>query len=144
MYFTRSPKMIKTTTLLTLLILIYTPVLTNAETKADSRQDMIDNPGKYLKITDWKFYIAARVAIIHHVKIENTADIDYKNIKVKVDYYSNYPKHNKYVSSTSGVLPIIVKANSSDLYLSRGSTLGAGSIGYEAKNIRILSAEVAL
>ena len=135
--------MIKTT-LLALLILINAPVLINAETKAESRQDMIDNPGKYLKITDWKFYIAARVAIIQHITIENTADLDYKKIKVKVDYYSNYPKYNKYVSSTSGVLPIIVKANSSDVYLRGGSTLGAGSMGYEAKNIRILSAEAVL
>ena len=106
-----------------------------------SNKDMIENPQKYLKITDWQFYVAARVAIIHHVKIENTADIDYKNIRVKVEYYSNYPKYNRYLSSTSGVLPITVAANSNELYLRGGTTLGAGSMAYIAKNIKIIGVE---
>ncbi len=105
---------------------------------------MVKNPQKYLNITDWQFYIAARVAIIHHVKIENTADIGYKNIRVKVDYYSNYPKYNKYLTSTSGVLPITVPANSTDVYLKGGTTLGAGSREYNARNIRIIGVEPVL
>jgi hypothetical protein len=110
-----------------------------------SNKDMIENPQKYLKITDWQFYVAARVAIIHHVKIENTADIDYKNLRVKVYYYSNYPpKYNTLISSTSGVLPITVPANSSELYLEGGTTLGAGSMSYTAKNIKIIGVEPVL
>ncbi|NIP38240.1 MAG: hypothetical protein GWO07_04540 [Candidatus Dadabacteria bacterium] len=118
--------------------------LEQATAEEASRTDMAKNPQRYLEITDWQFYIAARVAIIHHVKIENTADIDYKDVRVKVDYYSNYPKYNRYLSSTSGVLPITVPANSSDVYLKGGTTLGAGSPGYIAKNIRIIGVEPVL
>jgi len=124
-----------------ILTIFFSTGFLDATASESSKKDMIENPEKYLKITDWQFYIAARVAIIHHVKIENTADIDYKNIRVKVEYYSNYPKYNRYLSSTSGVLPITVAANSNELYLRGGTTLGAGSAGYIAKNIKIIGVE---
>ena len=134
----------KLISLFVILTIFFSAGISQAEITESSRKDMIENPGKYLKIIDWQFYVAARVAIIHHVKIENTADIEYKNIRVKVDYYSNYPKYNRYLSSTSGVLPINVPANSSELYLRGGTTLGAGSTGYIAKNIRIIGVDPVL
>lgn len=136
--------MIKITSALILVSILIFTGLYSATASEQTKNDMVENPQNYLKITDWQFYVAARVAIIHHVKIENTADIDYKNIRVKVDYYSNYPKYNRYLSSTSGVLPITVPANSSDIYVKGGTTLGAGSMGYIAKNIRIIGVEPVL
>lgn len=134
----------KLASIIVILTIFLTTGYLNVSAEQKSNEDMIKNPQKYLKITDWQFYIAARVAIIHHVKIENSADIDYKNLKVKVYYYSNYPKYGKLVSSTSGVLPITVPANSSEVYLRGGTTLGAGSAGYIAKNIRIIGVEPVL
>ncbi|HSG31544.1 MAG TPA: hypothetical protein VLB82_08370 [Thermodesulfobacteriota bacterium] len=136
--------MIKITSALILVSILIFTGLYSATASEQTKNDMVENPQNYLKITDWQFYVAARVAIIHHVEIENTASIDYKNIRVKVDYYSNYPKYNRYLSSTSGVLPITVPANSSDIYVKGGTTLGAGSMGYIAKNIRIIGVEPVL
>ncbi|NIS08575.1 MAG: hypothetical protein GWO07_07400 [Candidatus Dadabacteria bacterium] len=136
--------MIKTAYALILVSILLLTGLHDATASEPSKDDMVENPQKYLKITDWQFYVAARVAIIHHVEIENTASIDYKNIRVKVDYYSNYPKYNRYLSSTSGVLPITVPANSTDIYVKGGTTLGAGSMDYIAKNIRIIGVEPVL
>lgn len=136
--------MIKITSALILVSILIFTGLYSATASEQTKNDMVENPQNYLKINDWQFYVAARVAIIHHVEIENTASIDYKNIRVKVDYYSNYPKYNRYLSSTSGVLPITVPANSSDIYVKGGTTLGAGSMGYIAKNIRIIGVEPVL
>ncbi|MEM4658863.1 MAG: hypothetical protein QXX77_10635 [Candidatus Methanosuratincola sp.] len=109
--------------------------------KEEALRSQIEHPEFYLKISDWSFYVASRVAIIHHVTIENTADIAYKDIKVKVYYYStSYPNYGRLVSSTTGVLPVTVPPKSRDVYLKDGITLGAGSLSYRAKNIEVLGA----
>jgi len=107
---------------------------------ASDREDMINHPEKYITIHNYGFYVAARVGIIHHVRIENTADIPYKNIKVKLYYYSTGIKPGQLLSSTGGILPVTVPPNSNNIYLKGGTTLGAGSNAYDARNIRVLGA----
>ena len=104
---------------------------------ASDKQDMINHPEKYIVIHNYGFYIAARVAIIHHVQIEN---IPYKNIKVKLYYYLTNTHPGQLVSSTGGILPVTVPPKSNNLYLRGGTTLGAGSNQFDARNIEVLSA----
>jgi len=132
--------------LVTLLVLFIAPfeafqAFQATAEEGNSKKQMIENPLRYIKITDWSFYAAARVAIIHHVTIENTADIPYKNIKVKVNYYpSSYLTFGKSISSTSGTLPITLPPRSKKTYLKGGITLGAGDMSYLYKDIIVLSA----
>ena len=108
---------------------------------AEVKESMIEHPEWYLKIKDWSFYVARGVAILSHVTIENTSAVAYKNIKVKVNYYSSDAPHpGQLVSSTTGVLPITVPPKSKDTYLEGGITLGAGSYQYRTWYIEILEA----
>lgn len=94
-----------------------------------------------LHIVDWSFFAASRVAIIHHVTIENSSGWEYRDVRVKVYYYStSYQDYGRLVSSTSGVLHITVPPHSKATYLAGGATLGAGSMSYRAKNIKIVGA----
>lgn len=122
------------------ILLIFVPVYLTLSVNAADKEDMIKHPEKYIKIHDYGFYVAARVGIIHHVQIENTADIPYRNVKVKLYYYSTGYKPGQLLSSTSGILPVLIPAKSNDLYLKGGATLGAGSTAYEARNIKVLGA----
>ncbi len=88
----------------------------------------------YLKVVDFSYVIAVRVAIFSNFKIENSADIAYKDIKVKAYYYSTFPGSlGQIVSSTSGYFPITVPPNSVYTYLKDGISMGAGSINYRVK-----------
>ncbi len=104
-----------------------------------AKESMILHPEWYLKVVDFSYYIAARVAIFSNFKIENTADIAYKDIKVKAYYYSTFPGSvGQIVSSTGGNLPITVPPHSKKTYLKKGITLGAGSINYQVKYVEVL------
>ena len=104
-------------------------------------KSMILHPEWYLKVVDFSYFTAARVAIFSNFKIENTADIAYKDIKVKAYYYSTFPGSvGQIVSSTSGYLPITVPPNSNNTYLKNGITMGAGSINYRVKYVEVLGA----
>ena len=61
-------------------------MLLNPSAKSSSYDSqMIDHPERYIKITDWTIYSTwSAVAIIHHVTIENTSDIPYKDVMVRV------------------------------------------------------------
>ena len=125
--------------LVTLLVLFIAPLEGAAE--CDTSKATKEEARKHIIITDWSFFSAARVAILHHVTIENTADIPYKDIKVKVYYYStSYLTYGKLVSSTSGTLPITLPPRSKKTYLKSGITLGAGVMEFIAKDITVLSA----
>lgn len=131
----------KKTCLHILILLFFLLPLRVSALEPDDMSSMLDHPEAYIKITDWSFYVAARVAIIHHLTIENTADIAYKDVKIKVYYYStNPPDVGELISSTSGVLRITLPPKSKRIYLKGGSVLGAGSFGYRAGNIEVLSA----
>ncbi|HSE84238.1 MAG TPA: hypothetical protein VLB01_06800 [Thermodesulfobacteriota bacterium] len=105
------------------------------------KNSMVLHPEWYIKITDWSFYTPFRTAIIHHVTVENTSDITYKNIKVLVRYYATSPPiYGTLVSGEIGVLPITLPPHSRGMYLEKGHVLGAGSSLFYADNIEVLGA----
>lgn len=98
-------------------------------------------PGNYssdIKITGWSFYVPWNgVAIIHNVTIENKSNTTYKDIKVRLRYYS---RDGIEVSRVAGILPVVVPPHTKITYLKGGSVLGAGSSGMDARNIEVLGA----
>jgi len=109
--------------------------------EVETTNPMILHPEWYIKITDWYLYVpvVSAVAIIHHVTIENTSDIAYKNIKVRVRYYSTSPSnYGTEISRETGVLPVTLPPHSKKTYLKGGFPLGAGSGGMYADNIEVL------
>ena len=103
---------------------------------------MILHPEWYIKVLDWSVYsVWSGVAIIHHVTIENTSDIAYKDIAVRVLYYSySYSDTGKLISQETGILPITLPPHSKNTYLKGGSTLGASSMGMYAGYLEVLGA----
>jgi hypothetical protein len=103
---------------------------------------MVLHPEQYIKITDWSFYVAWNGgAIIHHVTIENTSDIAYKNIKVRVSYYSqSYSNAGTEIGGEMGILPVTLSPHSKKTYLKGGAVLGLGSNGMYAGDIEVLGA----
>lgn len=102
---------------------------------------MVLHPDRYIKITDFSVYSARGVAIIHHVTVENTSDIAYKNIKVRVRYNSrSYTNYGTEVATETGILPITLPPHSKKTYLEGGATLGAASSNFYASRIEVLGA----
>lgn len=89
----------------------------------EARNPALLYPERYIKITDWSFYIAwGGEVTIHHVTIENTSDIAYKDIMVRVRYYSwTYGTH---VGGETGILPVLVPPRSKKIYLKGGPFWG--------------------
>lgn len=118
--------------------------LTVAGTRAEdySSDTMAEHPEWYIKITDWSVYATwSAVAIIHHVTIENTADIPYKDVVVRVTYTSNTAgSAGTIISQETGVLPVTLPPKSKDTYLKAGVTLGAGSQFMNPNTIQVLGA----
>ena len=107
----------------------------------EAKNPEILHPEWYIKITDWSFYTPFRTAVIHHVTIENTSDIAYKNIKVLVRYYSTSPSiYGTLVGGEIGILPVTLPPNSRGTYLEKGHVLGSGSSLFYADNIEVLGA----
>ena len=108
----------------------------------ETNTSMVEHPEWYIKITDWSVYATwSAVAIIHHVTIENTSDIAYKNIKVRVFYSSTSPaQQGSTISQETGILPITLPPNSKQTYLKGGATLGAGSQFMTPTGIQVLGA----
>lgn len=130
------------TTFLTVLILsvfVFLPgVLKATDTMID---DMKKNPRRYIEIEKWGFYVAARVAIVHHLKIKNTASIGYKDIKIRVNYGSTRPSnYGNTISFEQAVLKITLPPDSTDTYLKSGYPIGAGAVNMLGKSIEVLSA----
>jgi hypothetical protein len=96
------------------------------------------HPERYIKVTDWSFYVAFNgVAVIHHVIIENTSDISYKNIQVNIHYSS---RTGAQVSAEKKVLPVTLPPRSKKDYLESGFVLGAGSRDTNVQSIEVLGA----
>jgi hypothetical protein len=123
-----------------LIILVFLYGIGKAE-DARTKNPMILHPEQYIKITDWSFYVASRVAIIHHVTIENTSDIAYKNVEVRVRYYSmSYPNYGTQIGGETGILQVTLPPHSKKTYLEGGAVLGSGSSLFHADNIEVLGA----
>jgi hypothetical protein len=107
----------------------------------EAKSPAILHPEWYIKITGWSFYAPFRTAIIHHVTVENTGDIAYKDIKVLVRYYSTSPSiYGTLVGGEIGVLPVTLPPHSRKTYLEKGHVLGSGSSLFYADNIEVLGA----
>jgi hypothetical protein len=111
------------------------------ETQTPNTITMAQHPERYIKITDWSFYATRGVGIIHHVTIENTSDIAYKDIEVRVYYYStSYSNFGTGISNETGVLKVVLPPNSKKTYLKGGAVFGAGSSLFQVGNIEVLGA----
>jgi hypothetical protein len=126
------------TTITLIAIMLLSP---SANSFSYNRQ-MLDHPEWYIKITDWAIYSTwSAVAIIHHVTIENTSDIPYKDVMVRVRYYqTSAPRAGTQIAQETGVLPVTLPPHSNDTYLRNGSTLGAASMFMYPKEIEVLGA----
>lgn len=105
-------------------------------------ESMKTNPEWYIKVTDWSVYATwSAVAIIHSVTIENTSDVEYKDVKVRVMYTSTSTGGaGNIVSQEVGVLPVTLPPKSKNTYLKSGVTLGAGSTFMNAVELQVLGA----
>jgi len=122
-------------------LLSYAEDTTEAEDPASYNSNQITHPEWFLKITNWSYFAPARVAMLSSVKIENTADIAYKDIKVRLIFNSSSgPAVGQTIATTQGVLPVTVPPKSADTYLKGGITMGAGKQSYIVSDIQILSA----
>lgn len=132
------------TTLLTL-IFTFIGMVTYAQTPTDSDKFSYDSnqvlhPEWYIKITDWSFYTAARVAILSSVTIENTADVTYKDVRVNLIYTSYSAPAAGIIATSTGMLPVTLPPKSKMTYLKGGQTMGAGNQNYDLGDIQVLSA----
>lgn len=103
---------------------------------------MVQHPEWYIKILDWSFYVAwGGVAMINNVLIENTSDIGYEDIKIRVRYYSTTgSSYGVQIGQETGFLPVILKPNSKKTYLKHGTVLGLGSTNLRAGSVEVLGA----
>lgn len=136
-------KYIKYSFLCTILLLVFTQ--TGNLHATTFSQDMIDNPTRYIEVHDWAFYVAARVAILHNITIENKSTVEYKDIKIRVNYYSTNPRNfGTKVSFQEKVLNITLPPSSIRTYYREGIPIGAGSQHMLAKNLEVLSVRTVL
>ncbi len=103
---------------------------------------IIVHPEQFINISDWSVYGTwSAVGIIHHVTIENTSDIAYRNIKVRVYYTSTSTAQQAIIiSQETGILPITLLPHSKNTYLRGGTTLGAGSQFMTPSRIEVIGA----
>lgn len=98
------------------------------------------HPEWFINVTNWSFFTAARVAMLSSVIIENTADIAYKDIKIRLIYTSYSNPAAGIIATSTGVLPVTVPPHSKDKYLKGGITMGAGNQNYKLSEIEVISA----
>ena len=126
-------------TKLLILLVIFSPIAKAQE--SGLTVTMIQHPERYIKVTDWSYFSALRVAMISNVTIENTADIAYKDIEIKLNYYStSYGSVGQQVSSTTAVLPITLPPRSKATYIKGGMPIGLGVSSYQTKYVQVLGA----
>ncbi|MGB7293926.1 MAG: hypothetical protein WBD99_17290 [Thermodesulfobacteriota bacterium] len=127
-------------TKLFILLVLISPLAKAQELKATI--SMIQHPEWYIKVTDWSYFAAwGGVAMISNVTIENTADIAYKDIEIKLNFYStSYGNAGQQVSSTTAVLPVTVPPRSKSTYLKGGMPVGMGAQSYQTKYVQVLGA----
>ncbi|MBF8302392.1 MAG: hypothetical protein HW396_673 [Candidatus Dadabacteria bacterium] len=109
--------------------------------EAETTNPMVQHPEWYIKITDWSFYATRGVGIIHHVTIENTSEIAYKNVEVRVHYNStSASNYGTEIGNETGALKVVLPPHSKKTYLEGGAVFGAGSSLFNAGNIEVLGA----
>ncbi|MBI4228495.1 MAG: hypothetical protein HY693_02110 [Deltaproteobacteria bacterium] len=102
---------------------------------------MIDHPEWYINITDWSFYAPFGVGIIKGVTIENTSDITYKDVLIRLRYYSTSTRYyGRQISEGVSVLPVIVTRRSKNTYLKDGINFGQTPGQIYAGGLEVLGA----
>ncbi len=114
--------------------------------EAKNENLMTKHPEWYIKVTDWSIYsVWSGVPIIHHVTIENTSDVTYKDIKVRICYYStSIANHGTRIGQEKGILPVTLNPRSKETYLKEGAPFGAGSSFMDFGNLEVLGATTVL
>ncbi|MGH7800098.1 MAG: CHAT domain-containing protein [Thermodesulfobacteriota bacterium] len=133
----------KTAEKVTINVAVRTPEILKPPTtkpeELETKSLMVQYPERYIKITDWSFFVAFNgVANIHHVVIENKSDIAYKDIKVRVRYYSRAAIGAG--RDETKTLPVTITPHSRETYLEGGFVLGAGTSDIDIKGIDVLGA----
>lgn len=109
--------------------------------KPNYTSNQVLHPEWYIKVTDWSFFSVARVGMLSSVVIENTADIAYKDIDVRLLIYTNSPPApGQTITTNIGVLPITLPPKSKKKYLKGGIPIGGGNQNYRVSDIQVLSA----
>jgi hypothetical protein len=105
-------------------------------------QSMKTHPEWYINVSEWSVYASwGGVAIIQGLTIENTSDLAYRGVKVRVTYTSNTAGGSgSVVNQETGVLPITLPPHSKDTYLKAGYPFGAGSQFMNPLAIQVLGA----
>jgi hypothetical protein len=134
-----------TLTLIIAAIIVLSGAASFAQNPVDSDKFSYDSnqvlhPEWYIKITDWSFYTAARVAILSSVTIENTSDVTYKDVRVNLIYTSYSQPAAGIIATSTGMLPVTLPPRSKKTYLKGGLTMGAGNQNYKLSDIEVLSA----
>ncbi len=125
------------------LILISSTFLTASDLNNNEIKYMEKHPASYIRIHDYTVYATwSSVAILHNVTIENTSDITYENIKVRI-FYSSLNRPGNVISQEAGIIPVTVPPHSKNTYLRGGIPFGGGSQAMNAVDIQVLGAEVA-
>lgn len=104
----------------------------------DSNQ--VTHPEWYLNVSKWSYFAPARVAMLSSVVIKNTADVAYKDIKIRLLYSSYSNPVAGTIATDTTVLPVTVPPKSEDTYLKGGIPIGAGKQDYKVTDIEVLSA----
>ncbi|HSE83337.1 MAG TPA: response regulator [Thermodesulfobacteriota bacterium] len=95
-----------------------------------------------IRIIDWSFYTPwSGVAVIHHILIENTSDMNYNNIKVRVHYYTSSDDNRTRRGEITATLPILVPPHSKKVYLKEGLAL-RGDFNINGMNVKNQSIEI--
>ena len=129
-----------TITLFLVLTILSTGRSAYSQDAFDYNSNQVLHPEWFIKVTDWSFYTAARVAILSSVTIENTSDVTYKDVQVKL-LYTSYPAPVAGIIATStATLSVTLPPKSKATYLKGGQTVGAGQQNYKLSDIVILSA----
>ncbi|MGI9534900.1 MAG: hypothetical protein ACR2NW_08105 [Thermodesulfobacteriota bacterium] len=131
-------------TIFLICVFILTFFVSSAYSKENKfTKHMAENPNSYIKIHDYSVYGTwGAVAILHNIVIENTSDISYENIKIRICYNSISSPGN-IISQEVGVIPITLPPNSKNTYLNAGMPFGGGTQSMNAVDIQVLGAEVA-
>ncbi len=128
------------TALLLALVFCYTERRAYSEDAFEYNSNQVLHPEWFIKVTDWSFYTAARVAILSSVTIENTSDVTYKDVRVKL-LYTSYPAPVAGIIATStATLPVTLPPKSKATYLKGGMTVGAGEQSYKLSDVVVISA----
>lgn len=101
----------------------------------------LQHPEWYINVPDWAFYTAFKVAILHHVTIENTSAVPYRDVRIRIRYYSTAPsKYGTMVGQQEAVLRVTLPPHSRNTYLKSGTVIGSGSSLFYAGGLEVLGA----